>query len=304
MFKIKDHLNSKLTIMILQNLNSKPKTVSISKKYIYLVSFVVFFLLLISIFIITRYINYVDAIANNLVLENKLEHFSKELIKNRNYLAELKNVDSDLRKVLSMKNNQKLQVTSIGGPQVIDQIIASKLETGNKNIVFSLEEFDLALNIIKQEIANQVESSKEIIKYVDKKNKEENARPSIWPTVGGYISSGYGYRIHPIKRMTFFHKGIDISNSTGKPVLATANGVVKYANWLGGYGKMIILSHGYGYTTYYAHLSKILVNVGTRVHRGDKIGLIGSTGLSTGPHLHYEVRYNKNNQNPVKYIKK
>ncbi|MDR0675998.1 MAG: M23 family metallopeptidase, partial [Elusimicrobiota bacterium] len=271
--------SDKFTIMFFSNINSSPKTISISKKGLYICFSILFFIIISSLFIITRYINYINVITNNLVLENKLEHFSKELVKNRNYLVELQNIDANLREVLNMKDSRKTaDPTSIGGPHLIDQIIAKKLENGNGNILFTFEEFDLTFKIMKQEIENQILSYKEILFYINIQNKIQNAKPSIWPTIGGYVTSSYGYRIHPIRRRSYFHKGIDIANSYGKPILATADGVVKYANWLGGYGKMVIINHGYGYTTFYAHMSKILVKNGTKVKRGDKIGLIGNTG--------------------------
>ena len=300
--KIKDILNKKITILFFTGISDKPKTLSVSKKVLFIFFIFLCVILGSSIFIITRYVNYIDVIANNLILEDKLEYFSRELIKNRNYLAELKNIDLELRRFLNIETATRTE-SAIGGPDLIDKIIASKIEAGNSNIVFTIEEFNLALSLVKQEIEERKESVQKIKSYIKQKLQKENSVPNIWPTVSGFISSGYGYRIHPIKKVMFFHKGIDISVPVGKPVIATADGVVKYANWLGGYGKIIILSHGYGYTTYYAHLSSILVEKGTKVFRGDKIGLVGSTGLSTGPHLHYEIRYNNKDVNPIDYIK-
>ena len=300
--KTKKFLNNKITILLLSGISSRPITISISKRFLYVFFVFICLILGICIFILTRHINYIDVVANNLILENKLEYFSKELIKNRNYLAELKNIESELRKFLNIETINKPE-NVIGGPQLIDKIIASKLEKGDEKIIFTIEEFKMAFSVIKKEIEEREKNAKDIQSYIKQKTKEENSVPNIWPTVSGFISSSYGYRIHPIKKTMFFHKGIDISIPLGKPVIATADGVVMYANWLGGYGKIIIISHGYNYTTYYAHLSSILVEKGMKVSRGDKIGLVGSTGLSTGPHLHYEIRYKKKDVNPMDYIK-
>lgn len=298
----KAFLENKITILLLTGISSKPVSISISKKVLY-VFFILFCLVLgVCIFILTRHINYIDVVANNLVLENKLEYFSKELIKYRNYLLELKNIDTELRKFLNMESDTRSE-NAIGGPDLIDKIIASKLEQGNENIIFTIEEFKMAFSMIKTEIEEREKSVKDIHLYIKQKTQIENSIPNIWPTVSGFISSGYGYRIHPIRHAMFFHKGIDISVPLGKPVIATADGIVRYANWLGGYGKIIIISHGHKYTTYYAHLSSILVEVGTKVSRGDKIGLVGSTGLSTGPHLHYEIRCNGRDVDPMNYIR-
>lgn len=115
------------------------------------------------------------------------------------------------------------------------------------------------------------------------------------------MSSGYGYRVDPVFGGTAFHAGLDFAAPSGTPVYATADGVVEAATRAGGYGNKIDIEHGYNYITRYAHLSKIDVSKGQQVKRGDKIGEVGSTGKSTGPHLHYEVRYKGEPQNPVNY---
>ena len=126
--------------------------------------------------------------------------------------------------------------------------------------------------------------------------------PNIWP-VTGPLSSGYGTRHNPFGGRSFeFHKGQDIVVPTGTPVMATANGVVVVASWRKGYGNGIYIDHGNGIMTRYGHLSRIDVVVGQNVKRGDLIGLSGSTGRSTGPHLHYEVRVDGEATNPLAYL--
>lgn len=115
------------------------------------------------------------------------------------------------------------------------------------------------------------------------------------------MSSGYGYRRDPVYGAQRFHEGLDFAAPTGTEVYATADGVVAVAERKGGYGNMIDISHGYNYLTRYAHLNSILVEQGESVKRGQLIGLVGSTGKSTGPHLHYEVRFKDEPQNPVNY---
>lgn len=115
------------------------------------------------------------------------------------------------------------------------------------------------------------------------------------------MASGYGYRVDPIYGKSKFHEGMDFSAAKGTPVYATGDGTVKTAGWNSGYGNAIDIEHGYDYLTRYAHLSKIYVKPGQQIKRGDLIGLVGSTGKSTGPHLHYEVRYKGTPQNPVHY---
>ncbi len=115
------------------------------------------------------------------------------------------------------------------------------------------------------------------------------------------MASGYGHRVDPVYGTTKFHEGMDFASDTGTPVYATGDARVESAKWHTGYGNLIILDHGYNYTTRYAHLSEILVTAGQQVKRGDLIGKVGNTGKSVGPHLHYEVRYKGAPQNPVNY---
>jgi murein DD-endopeptidase MepM/ murein hydrolase activator NlpD len=126
--------------------------------------------------------------------------------------------------------------------------------------------------------------------------------PSIWP-VTGVLRSGVGVRNNPFGGSSVeFHKGQDISAPTGTPVYATADGVVVIARWVKGYGNGIYIDHGNGISTRYGHLSRIDVVAGQTVKRGEHLGLVGSTGRSTGPHLHYEVRINGEPTNPVPYL--
>jgi murein DD-endopeptidase MepM/ murein hydrolase activator NlpD len=125
--------------------------------------------------------------------------------------------------------------------------------------------------------------------------------PTIWPT-SGHISRGYGTCTDPFTGLRRKHEGLDIVNRVGTPVVATAAGKVSKAGWQGGYGWMVVIDHGFGYQTAYGHLNSIGIKSGARVERGQKIGTLGNSGRSTGPHLHYEVRVNGQPVNPTKYI--
>jgi murein DD-endopeptidase MepM/ murein hydrolase activator NlpD len=123
----------------------------------------------------------------------------------------------------------------------------------------------------------------------------------IWPC-GGAVVSGFGNRVHPVLGTVRFHSGIDINCANATPAGAAAGGVVIGAGWNGGYGNAVIIDHGGGFSTLYGHLSQIDVSVGSTVSAGQQIGLIGSTGLSTGPHLHFEVRINGGAVDPMGYL--
>ena len=140
------------------------------------------------------------------------------------------------------------------------------------------------------------------------KDKEEMAEaiPAIWPinkrNLRGRIGA-YGSRLHPILGRVRNHKGIDLGGRIGDPVYATGNGRIAFDNMgSSGYGKQIVIEHGFGYKTRYAHLSKVLVEPGQKVRRGELIGEVGNTGLSKGPHLHYEVIYRGHTVDPINYF--
>ncbi len=142
---------------------------------------------------------------------------------------------------------------------------------------------------------------KNLIKELEQKRNLLASTPSIKP-VDGWITSKFGYRISPFTGRREFHGGLDIANKSGTPLIATANGRVSYAARKMHIGKLIIIDHGFGRVTKYGHLKEFLVKRGQRVKRGDVIGLVGNTGRSTGPHVHYEVRINGTPVNPLKYI--
>jgi murein DD-endopeptidase MepM/ murein hydrolase activator NlpD len=136
--------------------------------------------------------------------------------------------------------------------------------------------------------------------YYDENGKNLRKEFLISPLKIYTITSGFGVRFHPILKVYRPHHGVDYGAPYGSPVYAVAEGVVKKAGWMGGYGKVVIIKHSNGFETLYGHLSSILVKVGERVEQGRMIGRVGSTGLSTGPHLHFEVRKNGKLVNPLK----
>jgi len=129
-----------------------------------------------------------------------------------------------------------------------------------------------------------------------------NSAPNLWP-VEGPITGSFGERIDPFNGEGAFHSGVDISASYGQPVIAPADGMVVGADFMGGYGRAVVLDHGHGITTRYGHLANFAVVPGQYVRRGDTIGYVGLSGRSTGPHLHYEVRINDTPVNPHKYLR-
>jgi len=131
---------------------------------------------------------------------------------------------------------------------------------------------------------------------------DSNYTPSIWPLLG-HITGSFGERLDPFSGEGAFHTGVDVGADYGAPVHVTADGVVTIADTHSGYGRLVVIDHGFGITTWYAHLSSYAVVAGTRVKRGEVIGYAGVSGRSTGPHVHYEVRVNNAPVNPWRYMK-
>lgn len=159
---------------------------------------------------------------------------------------------------------------------------------------------------IKQKLATQLVSYDEINVLIERKNEMLSSIPSIQPVANKnlkYIASGFGMRIHPIYRVLKMHTGIDFTAPMGTVVYATGDGNIETAgNVESGYGNQIVINHGYGYKTRYAHLSVISCHRGKSVKRGEIIGKVGNTGSSVGPHLHYEVEYNDSKVNPALFF--
>jgi murein DD-endopeptidase MepM/ murein hydrolase activator NlpD len=146
---------------------------------------------------------------------------------------------------------------------------------------------------------NQLERN---IKAYESVLRERGYTPSVWPVVGK-LESGFGGRRNPFGGSSFeFHSGQDIDAATGDPVVAGASGKVTFVGWQNGYGQLVVIDHGGGLTTRYGHLSHIDVEAGQMVERSQFIGRVGSTGRSTGPHLHYEIRINDQPVNPLQYL--
>ena len=161
------------------------------------------------------------------------------------------------------------------------------------------------IDVLRKELAIQSKSLDDILKLAKAKDKLLAAIPAIQPVRNENLKrmvSGFGYRTDPFTKARKMHEGMDFTSKTGTPIYATGDGVVAKAdNTVSGYGNHIVIRHGFGYETLYAHLSKYKCRAGQRVKRGDIIGLVGSTGRSEGPHLHYEVHKNGRVVNPLNF---
>lgn len=155
-------------------------------------------------------------------------------------------------------------------------------------------------NLLEQSCSLE-QSQHQLDKIMEDRRSLLASWPTLWPAKGS-ITSGFGYRIHPISHTREFHRGIDIGGPRGTPIISPADGVVVSASWKPGYGLMVVINHGYGIVTRYGHCNKAYVKPGQRVERGQKIAAIGSTGRTTGAHLHYEVIIGGVPSNPKRYM--
>lgn len=162
----------------------------------------------------------------------------------------------------------------------------------------------LKVDQLEKELYIQAKSYEEVLELAKTNEVKMDNIPAIQPVLNKdlkRLASGYGVRIDPVYHVRRFHTGMDFSAPVGTDVYATGNARVSFVGWKQGYGNTLILDHEFGYSTLYAHLYKSLVRVGQRVKRGDVIALVGNTGKSTGPHLHYEVRINDKPVDPRNY---
>jgi murein DD-endopeptidase MepM/ murein hydrolase activator NlpD len=219
-------------------------------------------------------------------------------------MTEIENMDDILRNAAGLPViNQDIRQVGVGGPYVAaddeNRYYADELGRTTLEIQSDLNKFERELHLVKN-------SLKEVSSTLDENDRMAHQTPSIRPILGATIRQNFGLRMDPFLDRIASHQGVDVPMPLGTNVLATADGVVKTANTLytphKSYGMEVVIDHGYGYETRYAHLSKILVRPGERVKRWQVIGQVGETGRTTGPHLHYEVMLNGKPENPMHFV--
>lgn len=227
-----------------------------------------------SILLSSRQIHYKAMRLLNAHLTEQNEQFAREVARTEELAKRLVPLERELKRLLARNRRAAKDGVGEGGGYT----------DGYPHAPFLPEE-------IPQRASKLVEVGDEIFQGYKELVSLVASTPSGWP-VRGWITSDYGERISPFTgEVGTMHQGIDIANKLGTPIASSADGIVLYAGWRsGGYGKMVQVSHGFGYTTLYAHCSRLKVSPGQRVRRGDVIGYVGSSGNATGPHCHYEIR--------------
>lgn len=214
-------------------------------------------------------------------------------------LTRLRELDRKLRVVAGLDTGDDEAGLAQGGAETLSQ--TALLETVQKGTGRLADWVTRDLEALGNEITSRERSFRELKELLEEKRSVLSSTPTIWP-VKGLVTAGYGYRLSPFTGQREMHEGLDIGAPHGSPIVATADGVVSFAGPLGAFGNAVFLNHGHGFTTFYAHASRIRVKEGQEVKRGQVVANVGSTGRSTGPHVHYEVQVSGATVNPMKYI--
>ena len=237
-----------------------------------------------------------------LKLENQhllvqFQALSQQMNSIQNQLTRVNELDHKIRMVVGLERKSEI-IMGTGGPEAdqpaMSMLLPSQEADQIKRIANKLNQIDLSLD-------NQEISIEELDAYLKENRSLLLSTPTIWP-VRGWVTSEFGVRISPLDGGYGVHQGIDIAAPPGTLIRASANGRVSFARWAQGYGNLVVITHGYGLITKYAHCAEILVREGQSVKRGQVIATVGSTGRASGPHLHYEVLVYGMPVNPRKYL--
>ena len=291
-----------MSFLMIAGSRDKMRQFSISYGFIVISAVVIALLFVADIFLTASYMKSQSSVAElkrlreeNKLLAVKYEELQGKVTEIAGIYDELVEKEVVIRNIFNLPEiSSDERELGIGGP---DQKTYANISETVQQAYTTKSNVDALLRLANFE----KEKYEEVYGVLAEKKSILDHTPSILPA-RGFRTRGFGMKYDPFTGYKQFHSGIDIGNKTGTPVYATADGVVKFAGRSGGLGNLITVNHGYGYQTRYAHLSKIKVNRGHKVRRGDLIGLIGSTGYSTGPHLHYEVIKNGKSVNPLEYI--
>lgn len=261
--------------------------------------------LLVALFVAGHYFSLIGAASENSVLKEQNAQLRSQILLVQEKVAHIsatldrvERFDAKLRSAVTQLQDpdRNLAIGPIGGvdPEVPIPGPAPAAEA-------NLTALPGRLSSLETETSRQEQSLRELQEYFDDQRSLLASTPSIWPT-HGWVTSDFGTRLDPYSAERRMHQGMDIATPHGQPIHTPSDGTVVFIGTEGGYGKVLVIDHGYGVKTRYGHLSEINVRLAERVKRGDRIAAVGNTGRSTGPHLHYEVRVNGIPENPRKFI--
>ena len=278
-----------------------------SKKSFKILLYLVAFTFLVAIFFLSDYIQVkkrafdVNRLHQEMKAQKSQIHFFLARVEElEGQLSGLKDFDRKIRIIanLERRGQETAPLMGIGGPSPSDIREKLKKREDENGLVLQMRS---DIDRLQSEAASREESLFDLLKLLLAKKETLAHTPSIWP-VQGWVTSGFGFRTHPFTGLSQMHEGLDIANRVGTPIIAPANGIVSGIETNQLFGKILVISHGFGITTHYAHLHRVLVRLGQKVKRGDKIAELGMSGAATGPHVHYEVRMNDIPANPIQYV--
>jgi len=298
--KFKEWYSSKITIILAPGKGSRSYHLQLSYPF-------TLFLTLLTVGIISSgyyfsdvFISHANLQKTNRQLVAERERFSRQIEESLEMVHQVREVETRLRGMLGMETSRNIiENYPVGGAG--GDLIASLPHSEG---FFETQRFNSNVALVKREAWDQEQSIEQIEGFIAQKRDMLLSTPSIWP-VFGYITSGYGWRTHPIRRNREYHTALDLYNPLGQntPIRATADGRVVVSGWAGGYGRLVVIDHGNGFSTRYAHCSTLLVGQGERVEQGQIIAYVGRTGTATGNHLHYEVWYRGKAVNPMNFVR-
>ena len=306
-------MRKSISLLVLSSTGSRIKQVSISKNVIRFGSLLVLVALTVCGALVYDYISMKHDVLDNGVLLSRIsdqqdtisnqrlqiQKFGDEINGLKDRLITLNDFEKQIRIIANIeKPEDEDNLFGVGGsiPEDLDTSIELKKE--HHRLLREMHEQVDQLDFAASQKENEFTA---LLKYLEGQRNLLACTPAIRPCKG-WATSGFGYRKSPFTGRREFHKGLDIANKIGTPVIATADGVVKYTGKKGLLGRVLVVDHGHGMVTRYAHLHKSLKKRGDKVKRGDIIAQVGNSGRSTGPHLHYEVHLNGIPVNPRKYI--
>ncbi len=238
---------------------------------------------------------------DNSNLKGQMTAYTERLEEINKKVAALDELEFKVRDLVAMQSgsNREIRQVAIGGKEV--DILRDYFAVSERREKEFFDNLNDTLLLMSSELEKRESSLSELVDYLEEQRLIMLSTPTIWP-VRGWISSPFGFRSSPFTGRRVFHEGLDIAARYGLDIHATAKGIVVYSGEKAGYGKIVTIDHGYGYMTRYSHNSRNVVKVGDKVNKGDVIAKVGSTGRSTGPHVHYEVLINGIPVNPIKFI--
>lgn len=304
--RVVDALSRPLTVLVIPDARLKPWRRQVSTGFFLFMLALWSGVTVWSCFIVGRHVDYWITKADNRVMLAKMTRLAQEMDRARQTLDQAGSTDRQLRGLLTMARDRDpiSAATGVGGPTLADRLSLDRLISGRAGAMRQ-SDWHREISRIRADAQKRLASFQEIAWYVGNQRSLRNATPSLWPTEGR-ITSLFGYRFSPLRRdegeNDELHSGIDIANDPDTLICATADGTVLFSGWSHGYGNLIVIDHGYGIQTVYGHTSKSLVKAGDRVVKSRVIAYMGTTGRSTGAHLHYEIRRQGVAVDPMRYL--